>query len=418
MPTRKKYAIVGASRRALGMFVQPVVNEFSGTVEIAALCDLSPIRMGYLNQELPEPAPIYTDFDRMLKENEIDAVIVTTKDSVHHEFITRSLHAGKDVITEKPMTIDAEKCRAILKAERETGRKVTVTFNYRFAPPMTAIRRILAEGTIGRVVTVDMQWPLNTMHGAEYFRRWHRNRADSGGLQVHKSTHHFDLVNWWLQDEPVAVAAQGGLDFYGKNGPFRHRHCRGCPHRHNCNFYWDITQSITSSDSLRRFSQSYLDAEAETGYVRDGCVFDESIDIEDNYMALVKFKGGARLAYSLQAWSAWEGLRVEMQGTKGRLEYSELHGTHDWESSGSHQIKVTLIDGSVTIHQPPKGFGAHGGGDPLMRRMLFESDVPDPLEHMAGAEAGARSILVGVAATESMQNDGKWVNIDNLLSDD
>ena len=78
--------------------------------------------------------------------------------------------AGKDVITEKPMTIDAEKIRAILKAEKKSGRKVTVTFNYRFTPPMTLLRQIVAAGTIGDIVTVDMHWPLDLRHGAVRIR--------------------------------------------------------------------------------------------------------------------------------------------------------------------------------------------------------------------------------------------------------
>ena len=51
------------------------------------------------------------------------------------------------------------------------------------------------SGVIGNVVSVDFHWLLDTRHGADYFRRWHRNKRNSGGLLVHKATHHFDLVN-------------------------------------------------------------------------------------------------------------------------------------------------------------------------------------------------------------------------------
>ena len=56
---------------------------------------------------------------------------------------------------------------------------------------------------------------LDTKHGADYFRRWHRDKAHSGGLLVHKASHHFDLVNWWIQSAPTRVFASGGLRFYG-----------------------------------------------------------------------------------------------------------------------------------------------------------------------------------------------------------
>ncbi len=70
------------------------------------------------------------------------------------------------------------------------------------------------SGVIGDVMSVDFQWLLNTHHGADYFRRWHGNKANSGGLMVHKATHHFDLVNWWLSALPVSVHANGKREFY------------------------------------------------------------------------------------------------------------------------------------------------------------------------------------------------------------
>ncbi len=85
------------------------------------------------------------------------------------------------------------------------------------------------SGEIGKVTSVDFSWYLDTRHGADYFRRWHRLREKSGSLWVHKSTHHFDLVNWWLDADPVEVWAVGRLQNYGKQGPFRHTNCRPCP---------------------------------------------------------------------------------------------------------------------------------------------------------------------------------------------
>lgn len=405
---KKRFAIVGVSGRGIYMYAVPMQKEFSDTAELAALCDISQVHMDYCNKQLPRPAPTYTDFDRMLKEVPVDTVIVTTMDRYHHEYIIRALKAGKDVITEKPMTIDAEKCRAILAAEKKTGKKVTVTFNYRFTPPMTAIRRIVQGGTIGNVVTVDMHWPLDLSHGADYFRRWHGRRENTGGLQVHKSTHHFDVVNWIIGDEPARVCAQGGLAFYGKNGPFRGKRCTGCPHKDRCQFWWNLADNAFCRDF-------YIAAEKETGYVRDGCVFDPAIDIEDHYQVLAQYKKGARLAYSLQAWSTWEGFRLEIQGTKGRLEYLEMHGQHDWTDPGDRQIVVMLNDGSRLLQTPPKGIGGHGGGDSRLLKMLFETGHADPDGHMADTRDACSSVLVGVAATQSMQNDGAWVGIGDLL---
>ena len=98
----------------------------------------------------------------------------------------------------------------------ETNReKVTVTFNYRFTPYVSKIKELISKGAIGKILSVDFEWILDARHGADYFRRWHRNKANSGGLLVHKATHHFDLVNWLINQEPETVFAFGGLNFYG-----------------------------------------------------------------------------------------------------------------------------------------------------------------------------------------------------------
>ena len=390
------------------MYAVPMTTEFADTAELVALCDISQTHMDVVNRKIPEPVPTFTSFEAMLAGLDVDVVIVTTIDRFHDEYTIKALRAGKDVIVEKPMATDEEKCRAMLAAERETGRKVTVTFNCRFQPPSVAIRRILEEGAIGDVISVDLHWPVSRRHGDEYFRRWHRRMENSGGLQVHKSTHHFDLVNWWLDDEPEAVAAQGGLAFYGRKGPFRSKRCMGCPHRGRCRSYLDLM----GHDIMKEF---YVAAEEETGYIRDACVFDEEIDIPDHFSLLAKYKRGATLAYSFQAWAPWQGRRLEMQGTRGRLEYLTRHGEGDWEDPANGQIRVALNDGTHIVHTPPQGLGGHGGGDRSIKQMLFEEGHDDPLGQMAGTRAGALSVLLGVAATKSMQSDGAWIRIDDLL---
>ena len=84
------------------------------------------------------------------------------------------------------------------------------------------------SGEIGKVLSVDFAWYLDVYHGADYFRRWHAYKNGGGSLWVHKATHHFDLVNWWLGADPVEVVANGQLQVYGKNGTIRGTNCRVC----------------------------------------------------------------------------------------------------------------------------------------------------------------------------------------------
>lgn len=212
-------AVVGTGHRAQ-LFTRGLAERPGHLV--AALCDPSPTRMAFHNRLLTEagqPAASPWEPERftdLLAKEGIDEVVVTTVDVEHDRYIVPALKAGCRVVTEKPMTVDAERCARILHTVRETGNSLTVAFNYRFNPVHEKVRALLAEGAIGEVLSVHFEWLLDVRHGADYFRRWHREKHHSGGLMVHKSSHHFDLVNWWLADEPREAFGYGRLGFYGR----------------------------------------------------------------------------------------------------------------------------------------------------------------------------------------------------------
>ena len=223
-----KVALVGTGSRGSSLWGTTLRQSFADTIEFVGLSDINPGRLNFVKGLLGVDCPVFTNYDEMLRKTKPDYVMVTTMDSTHDEMIVKALNAGFNVITEKPMTTDEVKCKRILDAEKRSGKKVTVTFNYRHAVHNMRLKELLAENRVGDIVSVDFNWYLNTYHGADYFRRWHGLTAKGGSLWIHKATHHFDLLNWWLNSEPVEVMAYGSLDFYGKNNAFRGTKCRGC----------------------------------------------------------------------------------------------------------------------------------------------------------------------------------------------
>jgi predicted dehydrogenase len=361
------------------------------------------------------------EFDRMIAECKPDCVIVATQDCSHDLYVCRAMELGCDVITEKPMTINAEKCRRILDTQRATGRKCTVTFNYRYSPPRTQVKDLLMSGVIGDVLSVDFHWLLDTRHGADYYRRWHRHKANSGGLMVHKSTHHFDLVNWWLSTIPVSVSASGSRGFYTPQTADRYgltrrgERCYGCAEAERCPFFLDLRNG-----DLRRL---YLDNEAYDGYYRDRCVFSPLIDIEDTMNVVVNYENGAKMSYSLNSFMPWEGYIVSFNGTQGRLEHKcqeTVYVSGDGTAPGALKPDGTTIN--IYPHFKPaqavevwKAIGGHGGGDMLMLEDIF-NPAPGPDKYLRAADqrAGAYSILTGVAANQSIAT-GQLVLIDDLV---
>ncbi|MCK4325259.1 Gfo/Idh/MocA family oxidoreductase [bacterium] len=409
----RKYVLVGCSGRALGMFAKPIQEKFSDQAKLAGMFDPNYKRMEYFNNQLKTPVPMYNSFRKMIKEQKPDTVIVATVDRYHHQYIIAALDKGMNAITEKPMTIDDKKCRAILAAEKRSGKKVMVTFNYRHAPYVTKIKELVREGKVGKILSIHFEWFLDTKHGADYFRRWHRRKENSGGLLVHKSTHHFDLVNWFLEEEPETVFAFGDRRFYGPTRKQRGKRCLTCKYKKKCEFYWDITGGGIFGQSSEFLKGFYLDAEKVDKYYRDKCVFSPEIDIEDTMSVNVRYTGGAFLSYSLVAHAPYEGWRMSINGTGGRIEAEEYHSGNRVSDPFDH-IRYFDRKGNSMTYKIAKAGGGHGGGDERLLRMLFVGDLPDPLGLMADSRAGAISILTGVAANKSMTT-GRPVKIASLL---
>jgi len=425
---KRRFAIVGLGGRSQ-MYQNAIETDYAAYAELVGICDINPGRMEvsqrHSKQHGTKPAVAYApaDFEKMIREQKPEHVIVTTVDSTHDDYIVRALEAGIDVITEKPLTNTAAKCQRILDATARTGRKVRVNFNYRYSPPRTQVKDLLMAGEIGDILSVDFHWMLNTHHGADYFRRWHSHREFSQGLIIHKASHHFDLVNWWLGAVPETVWGVGKLEFYTPKMAKRfgldsaHERCHTCPESSKCGFYLDLA----ASPSLKEL---YLDQEKYDGYFRDQCVFRPTIDIEDTMNVMVKYNTGTTLSYSLNAFNAWEGYQIAFNGTKGRLEHRIVESTY---VNGTNTVQGGIAENGVTTRVIPlrgaprdieawTGAGGHGGGDKVMLDEIFLPSVEADKYLRASTEhAGAASILIGVAANQAFKS-GEPVHIKDLVT--
>lgn len=427
MVPKRRYVQVGVGGRAR-FFYEAIAGRFNETTQLVGFCDVNQTRMDYANKILQEkynnpPVPTYnyTQFDEMIKKEKPDIVIVTSVDRTHHKYIIRAMELGCDVLTEKPMTTDEVKAQAILDAVKQTGRKLRVSFNYRYAPHNTKIRELLAAGVIGEVFSVHFEWLLNTRHGADYFRRWHRDKRNSGGLLVHKATHHFDLMNFWLHSQPDTVFALGDLRFYGREN---------AENRGETKFYSRAYGSANAKDDFfalhleekEQLKAMYLDAEHEDGYYRDQSVFGDGISIEDTMGVMVRYKNKAIMTYSLNAYLPWEGFRVVFNGSRGRMqvavvEQSYVNAGGDSDLEGAVQkklIEVFPLFGEAYEVPIIESAGGHGGGDPILLNDLFGVAEPDPLDRAASHLDGAMSILTGIAANKSIAT-GLPVKVDSLV---
>ncbi len=420
-----KVALVGTGVRGIGFWGKRLHDNYSDIIEFVGLSDINEGRLVLAKEYIGVNCPTFADVDTMLEATQPELLIVTTKDSTHHQFIIKGLDFGCDVLTEKPLTTDELKCQAILDAERRSNKKLIVGFNYRWVPYCTKVKELLMEGTIGKITSVDFHWYLNTYHGASYFRRWHGLRQAGGTLLVHKATHHFDLLNWWVDSDPEEVFAYGDLEHYGSNGPFRGDKCRTCPNKDKCEYYWDITKDEHSM-------KLYVENEKYDGYIRDNCLFREEINIYDKMSAQIKYKNNVVVNYSLTTYSPFEGFRISFNGTKGRIEaYEDIpyHGKLTTSQAERHAMEMDqsgqeeLRSEPIIVHKLWEDFdvvdvpvtrAGHGGGDKKLQDKIFKNPaMADPYKHSAGIRDGAMSVLIGIAARKSIES-GEKVRIAEL----
>ncbi|MDT0343505.1 Gfo/Idh/MocA family protein [Streptomyces litchfieldiae] len=443
---RKRYALIGTGHRGRE-YARGLCGEYRDVAELAALLDPNPGRLDFYQDLIaglgtgaaaPTGYESPDDLERMIGEQRIERVVVTAPDHAHADLVARSLRAGADVIVEKPLATDADGTRLIVDALNESGRDLVITFNYRYSPRNAALRELVASGAVGEVTSVQFEWVLDTSHGADYFRRWHREKPNSGGLLVHKASHHFDLVNWWIDDVPSRVYASGGLRFYGAANAARRslgpRPERGTTENSAAD---PFLLDLRSDETLRRM---YLEAEHHDGYLRDRDVFGEGITIEDNLALVVDYAGGPSLSYGLNAHSPWEGYRVAINGTEGRAELDVVEraavitdaarpavvdpsAVKDAAAvAGAREESERLI---LQRHweparevEIPQADGGHGGGDAELFRALFREGPADPLGRAAGIVDGIRAVSVGIAGNRSLAT-GLPVTVADLdLGDD
>lgn len=397
----KRVAIVGCGLRMLA-FAAALAAKYSGTHKIIALMDVDPGKMRGFSRSAGLNVPLYTDFDRMCDECRPDLLLIGTVDVFHAGYVVRSLDRKIACVSEKPLCVNVEQCRLILAAQRRNPEVFAATsHNSRYRPVARTLKGLLDSGAVGKILSIDYRETLDKVHGKSYFRRWNSRRKFSNGLELHKSTHHFDKMNCLLNSHAVEVTASGALLSYGANVPHRFsgENCHTCPHRPECPDAADYNHDLFDSEN----------------YTPDMCIWSPEIDIEDTFTAGIRFANGVFASYSLQAFADYEGEVLHIQGETGRVEArqfqysSNIDDLHGMKAIQEESIRIFRFGSSIPEDIPIlHGTGSHGGADTLLFAELF-APVPPPT--LPSLSDGIQAVLTGAAVVESIKQ-GRSVKID------
>ena len=435
---KTRFVICGLSTRGIYHFIRPLVGKntdggpnFTTHAELVGILDADQKRVEEFLKKESLHIPYYPAdaVHRMLKETKPDVLIAVGPDVTHCDHIIAGLEAGCNVIAEKPMVINSEQVRRVQAAEKKSGRTVRVAHNYRYTPTTKVVKRMILDGKLGRIINVEFTYNLDTFHGSSYYYRWNRDRATSGGLSIHKGSHHFDLINWLVNDTPVEVFAFGGLNYYGAKGALRPHDSQGKPlsaaeEKKNCPIFqkhYAKRLAPESNEISTNWDPLNLPYDVQYPPEKRRYIYDDTIKIEDTYNAVVRYQGGATMSYSCNFCTPWEGYILAINGTAGRIETS--HRT-DPDPTGKTTpapetgiITFYPLFGGKEVTEVPPVAGGHGGSDFLIRDdlILGPSAESKELQLVAGSNEGAYAIAVGEAVWRSIQ-EHRSISIPGLLA--
>ena len=330
-----------------------------------------------------------TDAERAITDPGVDAVFITVPDFLHRPLATAAFAAGKHVFLEKPVATTLADGWAIIEAWRNSGRVLQLGYVLRAAPFYRELRRVLADGLIGRIHTIQLTDHLGVMHGATYMRRWHRHSANSGGLMVHKGCHDLDLVCWLLDTQPTRVSSFGGLFTFNRPAPARY--CSQCPEQGICDYrdvaaYEDRTPAERADpEPLRPRPLRFC---RRQGHRRQ----------PGRRVRVVEWR--PRLLHLGSAEPTGSQRRISVLGEMGKLE-------GDFEQA---RIEVSINAGppeSWTVRDAKNG--GHGGGDTRILRDFLDACLGRCEPELRTAEDAMRGLVFALAAEKARLSDGPAV---------
>jgi predicted dehydrogenase len=379
---RLRCIVAGCGGRAVGWLI-PALSASPDT-EVVALCDDCVPRADYAARSCPSNPRTFRSVEDALGAVDCDVVAVTTGDAHHAEVVLPALAAGKTVFCEKPLETTLEKCQAIVRADEAAGGRVFVGFNLRYAPVYDAVRAEIDRGTLGRVLTIQMDEFYDG--GRTYFRRWNRLRSEGGGLWITKASHDFDLMAWIAGAPPAQVSAFASRTYYVPK-PGAAAQCRFCRLAPTC----PDRAPATPHESLRIWEEN-------GGPPHDLCLFNTESDTFDHGIATVRFEGEVLGTYTCNVVTGFTDRRIRVSGTRGTLD----------GSLSADRLTLVSRDPSKTVEIAVGGDRAmHGGADGFVLES-FLAFARGETEPRCRPREAATAIRLGLAATRSA-DEGRTV---------
>lgn len=393
--------IIGAGARG-GIYAHYAAR-FPGSMKIVGVSDINEFRRNRMADahQVPKEARFGDWSEVLAKPKCADIVFICTPDNLHYEPCLKALDLGYDILLEKPAAQTEEECIAIRDKAVEKGRIVVLSHVLRFAPYFAEMHKLLREGRIGKIISVQHFEPVGAEHMAHSFVRgnW-RNSVESTPMIVSKSCHDMDILRWLIDKPCLEVSAFGGVGYFNReNEP------EGCADRClDCAKETEATCPFSAKRIYydRRSWCGYFDLSGtpeEQGeqilrYLKESnygkCVFRSDNDQCDHFVMNMLFEDGITVSFDLEGLTSYEGRFTRIMGSKGDI------------VGDMRDFTLTEFLTGKKHHWSSKSFDGHGGGDAyLTRDFLIAVASKDPKAASSTIQASIASHVMGFRGEQS-----------------
>lgn len=358
------------------------------------------------------PENVFTDWNEAAdRERFADAVIIATQDAMHVEPTLAFAEKGYHILLEKPMAPTAAECHRIVAAVKQAGIIFGVCHVLRYTPYTCALKRVIDQGTIGRVVGIQRLEPVGYWHHAHsYVRGNWRRESESSSMLLAKSCHDLDWILHVMGGHCESVASFGSRYHFRREqrpdgAAERCLDCgveATCPYsarkiyleRHRRDGYAGWPLNVLAHTVTE---QTLTEALENGPYGR--CVYACDNDVVDNQVVNMRFDGGRTAAFTMTAFTPMQGRMTTVFGTHGMLSGSGGAIEHiDFLTDHRENIDIPDLDASAA--------GGHGGGDfGLMQAFVAAVANRDPSRILTGPDESLESHLMVFAAEAARRTD-------------
>ncbi len=343
-----------------------------------------------------------------------DCVFVCTQDQMHYEPVMLALDKGYHVLCEKPMSGSITECNDMVKKAKECNRVLAVCHVLRYTPFFQTVRKLIDDGTVGRVLSMNLIENVAFCHYAHSFVRgnW-RNHLLSNPMILAKSCHDMDMLQSLAKSKCKRISSNGSLSYFkAENAPEgAPKYClEGCSAADTCPFNAErlyLTDNPLTNNNFRQIVSTEPDDEKFRAILKTSpygrCVFQCDNDVVDNQVVSIEFENGITASFSMEACTGKWGRVLNIFGTKAQL----IADTDD--------MSITLYDfltfSKKVVKIPALDSGHFGGDDAIVKD--FIAVIKGEKEALTSAYESLESHLMALGAEKS-RLEKKVIEIDSL----